>query len=387
MASVKLGLISPLWPPHGGGGEIYLQRMGRALAAVGVEVSACVGVALPEPSPGVTICGANADVDPDDAASCHRWFPEIARWLTAVRPTHVLINAPFSRVSHVHASEVYAMARAQGCRIGAVHLDLDRGVVEGLAEFYSATGSWERAALEGERQLNDLAGQLGEAVYAEIGSPLFFDVDFILSCSEWSDRFVDPLGSLPRTIFHPPMGDAMAGPQRGQMASVEFGFVNPRPHKGGRTLVEIIHRAPAEWRFRGLEGGHGAAFSEFARAIEGADASVDLIRRVEDMRSFYDSLGALLVASVYEGYGMVGVEAMIRGTPVVARDYPAIREAVGDGARIMRFEATSADWVDAMADLLSDRGHWVKAGQARVIELAARESLETEALRIFLHDV
>lgn len=387
MASVKLGLISPLWPPQGGGGEVYLQRMGRALAAAGVDVSACVGVASPEYSPGLPICGANGHVDPDDPVSCSGWFPEIGRWLDTVRPTHVLINAPFSRVSHAHASEVYAMARDRGCRIGAVHLDLDRGVVEGLAEAYGATGSWERAAHEGERQLRALAAQLSETVYAEIGSPLFFDVDFILSCSDWSDRFIDPIGQVPRKVFHPPMGDAMAGPSRAPMAPVDFGFVNPRAHKGGRTLAEIIHRAPAEWCLRGLEGGHGAAFLEFAQAVEGADVSVDLVRRVEDMRDFYDSLGALLVASVYEGYGMVGVEAMMRGIPVVARDYPAIREAVGDGARIVRFEATSAEWVDAMAEVLSDRSRWVAAAQARMAELAARETLEIETLKAFLGEI
>jgi glycosyltransferase involved in cell wall biosynthesis len=126
---------------------------------------------------------------------------------------------------------------------------------------------------------------------------------------------------------------------------------------------------------------------EFAQAIEGADVSVELVRRVEDMRGFYDSLGALLVPSVYEGYGMVGVEAMLRGIPVVARDYPAIREAVGDGARIVRFEATSAEWVDAMADVLSDRSRWVSAAQARMAELAVRETVEIETLKTFLDEI
>jgi glycosyltransferase involved in cell wall biosynthesis len=391
MAALKLGLISPLWPPRGGGGEVYLQRVGIALAGLGVNVSACVGVMAPEQVSGLPVSGLSSgfggDVDPDDPASCRSWFLEVSRWLDEVRPTHLLINAPLTRVSHAHAAELYALARRRGCRIGAVHLDLDRGVVEALAAAYGATGSWERAAQVGERQLDALAADLGSSVYEEIGSPLFFDVDFILSCSAWSDRFIDPLGRVPRIVFHPPMGDAMAGPVGAPMGSADFGFVNPRPHKGGRTLAEIIQRAPADWRFRGLEGGHGSAFSEFGRAIEGAASPVELIRRVDDMRDYYDGIGALLVASVYEGYGMVGVEAMIRGTPVLARDYPAIREAVGDGALIVGFDATSVEWLEAMARLRADRGTWIAAARRRVTELAAREIVETVALRNLLLEV
>jgi glycosyltransferase involved in cell wall biosynthesis len=312
----------------------------------------------------------------------------IAQWLESVRPTHVLINAPFSRVSHGHARAVYAMARRLGCRIGAVHLDLDRGVVEALAEAYGATGCWEEAARAGERQLRELAADLGEAIYAEIGSPLFFDVDFVLSCSAWSDRFIDPLGRVPRMVVHPPLGNALAGPADAEaMTRVDFGFVNPRPHKGARTLADIIQRAPATWRFRGLEGGHGSAFTQFSRAIEGAAAPVELLRRVDDMRRFYDGLGALLVTSLYEGYGMVGVEAMVRGTPVLARDYPAIREAVGDGALIVDFLATSAEWVEAMARLMADRERWAAAARDRVTELSLREAAQIIALRKFLDEV
>ncbi|MEQ9603669.1 MAG: glycosyltransferase family 4 protein [Thalassobaculaceae bacterium] len=387
MAALRLGLISPLWPPRGGGGEIYLQRIGTALAALGVPVAACVGVAQPDPAAGVEIAAASLDVDPDDPQACARWFPEIERWLDAWRPTHVLVNAPFSRVSHGHAEPVYAMARRQGCRTGAVHLDLDRGVVEGLAEAYAATGDWDRAAEEGERRLAALADAACAAIFAEIGSPLVFDCDFILSCSAWSDRFVDPLGGVPRVVLHPPIGNSMAGDTSARMSLVDFGFVNPRPHKGGRSLAEIVRRAPESWRFRALEGGHGGAFEGFARDIRGAETRIELIRRVEDMRGFYDGIGALLMASLYEGYGMVAVEAMIRGTPVVARDYPAIREAVGDGAAIVPFDATADEWIEMMAAVRGNPSRWRAAAARRTAEIADREVSEIQHFRAFLAEV
>lgn len=387
MAAVRLGIVSPLWPPVGGGGEIYMQRIGRALAALGVPVAACVGIAQPEPAVGVEIKAGPRDVDPDDPTSCATWYPEVERWVQAWRPTHVLVNAPFSRVSHSHAEPVYALLRRQGCRIGAVHLDLDRGVVEGLAEAYAATGDWKQAAAAGEHRLAEMATTVGATIFGEIGSPLFFDCDFVVSCSSWSDRFVDPLGRVPRIVLHPPMGDALAGSPTERMAPVDFGFVNPRPHKGGRSLAEIIRRAPASWRFRGLEGGHGSAFLRFLQDIKGAESRVDLIRRVGDMRGFYDGIGALLMASLYEGYGMVAVEAMIRGTPVIARDYPAIREAVGDGAAIVRFDATAADWLSAMAEIRENPGPWQQAAASRVAELAEREVAEIQGFRSFLSEI
>lgn len=385
---MRVGLLGPLWPPKGGGGEVYLQRIGIALARAGVAVVACTGTAAPETAAGLAPTAALADVDADDPASCAAWLPQIAAWLDAARPTHLLVNAPFTRASHRHAEAVYALARAHGCRIAAVHLDLDRGVVEGLAEAYAVAGGWEGAARLGAVRLAEIAARLGEGTYAEIGSPLVFDVDGVISCSDWSGRFVDPLGRAPCLTVHPPMGAAMAGASAATAPSADFGFVNPRRHKGGPTLAQIVRRAPAAWRFRALEGGHGAAFHAFAAATAGAAAGLELVRRVDDMRSFYDGVGALIVASTYEGYGMVAVEAMLRGVPVVARDYPAIREAVGEGgeasALVVPFAATTAEWLEALASMRDEPERWRAAARARVRALAAREVAEIAALRRFL---
>lgn len=381
---MRLGLVSPLWPPAGGGGEVYLQRLGEALAARGFEVSAWVGTAAPEDTPGVVRAGPPAPLDPDDPSALPVVLPSLAAWFAAHAPEVVLVNAPWTRVSHGHAAAVYALARDRGCRIGAVHLDLDRGLVEALAAEYALHGTWEAAAEAGQTRLRALADQLGPAVYAEIGSPFHFDADFVLACSDWSAAFIDPLERFPRRVVHPPMGDAMAGPATEPLAPVDFGFVNPRPHKGGRTLAEIVVAAPGSWRFRALEGGHGAAFAEFRRAVAPAVAHVELCARIRDMRGFYDSLGALLVASLYEGYGMVAVEAMLRDVPVVARDYPAIREAVGDGAALVPFASGTSAWIARMREVREDPARWRAAAAMRTQELRQRETRELDSLAAFL---
>ncbi|GGK48818.1 glycosyltransferase family 4 protein [Salinarimonas ramus] len=388
---MRIGLLGPLWPPRGGGGEVYLQRIGIALAAAGMEVFACTGAAAPEAAAGLAPAAAARDVDPDDPAACAAWYPQVAAWLDATRPTHLLVNAPFTRASHAHAEPVYAMARARGCRIVGVHLDLDRGIVEGLAEAYAATGDWEGAARLGEARLAEMAASLGPGVHEEIGSPLVFDIDGLIACSDWSGRFVDPLARVPRFTVHPPMGGLSAEPGGPALVRADFGFVNPRRHKGGPTLADIVRRAPEGWRFRALQGGHGAAFADFRVAIAGAAAEIDLIERIDDMGRFYASIGALIVASTYEGYGMVAVEAMARGVPVVARDYPAIREALGSGegagGLVVPFAASTAEWLAALETVRSNPEPWRRAAASRTRVLAAREAEEIGALVGFLRDL
>ncbi len=52
----------------------------------------------------------------------------------------------------------------------------------------------------------------------------------------------------------------------------------------------------------------------------------------EDLGAVYSGAHALVISSEHEGFGLPAVEALACGTPVVAADGPALREAVGDRA-------------------------------------------------------
>ena len=90
------------------------------------------------------------------------------------------------------------------------------------------------------------------------------------------------------------------------------------------------------------------------------------------------------MASLYEGYGMVAVEPMVRGVPVIVRDYPSIREAVGDGAAIVPFDAPAATWIETMRAVSDDPAPWRHRATERARELAEREVSEIDALVRFL---
>jgi glycosyltransferase involved in cell wall biosynthesis len=65
--------------------------------------------------------------------------------------------------------------------------------------------------------------------------------------------------------------------------------------------------------------------------------------------------GATVVChpSLAEGFGMVCLEAMAHGTPVVAADLPSVREVGADGVRLVP-PGDPVALADALDDLLSD---------------------------------
>lgn len=52
----------------------------------------------------------------------------------------------------------------------------------------------------------------------------------------------------------------------------------------------------------------------------------------KDLRIFYQNAELVVIPSFYEGFGLVGLEAMSLGKPVVCSDIPALREVFGPAA-------------------------------------------------------
>lgn len=71
-----------------------------------------------------------------------------------------------------------------------------------------------------------------------------------------------------------------------------------------------------------------------------------------------------VLCSAWESYGMVIVESLITGTPVVAGDYPALHEILTDGKDGIVSENDPAAIADAIAELLNDNKKYqkIKAG-------------------------
>jgi glycosyltransferase involved in cell wall biosynthesis len=145
-------------------------------------------------------------------------------------------------------------------------------------------------------------------------------------------------------------------------------------------LVRSFARADPPARLV-LAGRARGDLEELRQAIDTAPnrGRIELRSDVPDaeLERLYRFAVALLLPSVYEGFGFTALEAMGRGCPVLASDIPALREISGSGALLLPL-GDEAAWAEAMRRVVVDeslRAHL----RARGAETVARYSWDQTA--------
>ncbi|HEX4624552.1 MAG TPA: glycosyltransferase family 1 protein [Solirubrobacteraceae bacterium] len=135
-----------------------------------------------------------------------------------------------------------------------------------------------------------------------------------------------------------------------------------RAKKNLRRLVRAFASLRAEGRehrllLAGADAGEGAALH---------GDGVELLGYVDDARldALLRGAAALVHPSLYEGFGLVVLEAMARGTPVVAADTTALPETAG-GAAALCDPLDPADIARAIRTVLDDPERYAERGRAR----------------------
>ncbi|HZM17945.1 MAG TPA: glycosyltransferase, partial [Gaiellaceae bacterium] len=100
--------------------------------------------------------------------------------------------------------------------------------------------------------------------------------------------------------------------------------------------------------------GYDALQAELERSTRRADVELRTDASDAEIEGLYRGASALVLPSLYEGFGFTPLEAMSRGCPVVASDIPAVREVSGDGALLVPLEERA--WADALDRVASDEG-------------------------------
>lgn len=127
------------------------------------------------------------------------------------------------------------------------------------------------------------------------------------------------------------------------------------PHKNVDVLVdcfvnggEHVSGMPAGLVIVGPE--HG---DEVRRTMQRAGGSDAVEHRgfvsEQELDSLYSSARVVLFPSLFEGFGLPLIEAMARGTPVVASDIPALREVGGEDVTYVRDPTDHEQWRAAIA--------------------------------------
>lgn len=105
-----------------------------------------------------------------------------------------------------------------------------------------------------------------------------------------------------------------------------------RPHKNLQRLFLAFAQATLHTEVRLVCGGEASASEARAIAELGLGERVIFAGNIPDseMPEYYRGAVALVLPSLYEGFGLPALEAMACGTPVIASNTTALPEVVGD---------------------------------------------------------
>jgi len=190
------------------------------------------------------------------------------------------------------------------------------------------------------------------------------------------------------TVAEPGVEPATRAPGSGGRTVALLCVATLTPRKGHVALLEALSDcADLDWTL--VCAGPADSDPSTTAAIEAAIGRLGLAERVRlvgpqigvDLDACYAAADVFVLASRYEGYGMVFAEAMARGLPVVASGAGAVRDTVPEAAGIVVPVGDRAALAAALRRMIADpdfrkakaAGAWT-AGQAlpRWSDTAAR---------------
>lgn len=158
------------------------------------------------------------------------------------------------------------------------------------------------------------------------------------------------------------------------------------PHKNHLTLVDAFAEVLAQHpdALLVLPGGKGSLEDEVLARIQ-VHRLTDRVRRLgripaADVAGLYSLAAVVAVPSLYEGFGLPAVEAMVHGVALVAASSTALPEVAGAAGELVDPLDASA-WAAALSALLADPARRARMGEAgRVRSRHYRSEANAECL-------
>ena len=396
---LKVGIISTYWKPHFGGGEKYVYNMVKELSLYeGLDIK------------GITPTPINAERDNGDEElvvrlgeemqikdfiGMRKWFDNHALpYIIEEKYDIIILNN--CRVRYHYNIDFVNLLKRNGIKCGIVHHDLGWGIVNTINSHYHE--DWEEAAhstLESIEELRDAMNKSPLVTYQHLmmnlDSPIYFQPDFIIGNTKWSNRFIDIDESTPKYVLHP----IIEKPPKEYplLDKVNITMLNPLYHKGRSYMVDLINDYDHKWTYRVLMGsyGNGQNTKDFMRMINDSwamkEGRVEIVNYVDNIYSAFASTDLFIFPSRYEGYGMAAIEPMLIGTPVIVQDYPSIIEAVREGAYSIKWGSSSTEWTDAVEEILYDSEEFEQKSLKRGEFILTRQEEELDGLIEFLEEL
>ena len=204
-------------------------------------------------------------------------------------------------------------------------------------------------------------------------------------------------------VIHPPIYGNPPYKRFGHFGSGTVLMVNPCAVKGIPIFLSLARAFP-QVQFAALKGWGTTAKD---RAALSALPNVLLLGTVPDIEDVLRDARCVLMPSVwYEGFGLIAMEAMLRGVPVIASDMGGLAEVKRGTGYIVpvrpveRYEMVFDDkgmpraivpeqdmtpWVEALDRMINDEpAYWNEAEQSRATALAFVEKLDAADFERYL---
>lgn len=121
------------------------------------------------------------------------------------------------------------------------------------------------------------------------------------------------------------------------------------------SMKHLIARSPRRFRLSIVGTGPLALELKSLSLKLGIGEVVDFRGPCHDIETFYQSLDAFALSSDYEGFGLVLLEAMSQGVPIIARRVSAIPEVLGHHHPGLVDSNNSSDFASKISEILGTR--------------------------------
>lgn len=207
---------------------------------------------------------------------------------------------------------------------------------------------------------------------------------------EQKKLFVSPSGGVDKRLFHPP--DEMPSPKSNM---ITIGFVSRiDAEKGWAVLLEALATLTArdgETRFKTVIIGDGDQRQAMLERIDSLNLREQVeflgVRSRNELPELYRGFDVFAYPTMRESLGLVGIEAMACGVPVIASRIPPLEEYVKDGINGYFFEvgdgAGLADKIEAFASLPRDKRQEMRLKAAAAALAYERTKIAAELKKEF----
>jgi glycosyltransferase involved in cell wall biosynthesis len=389
---VRVAQLATRYPPAPGGVERHVQELSSHLGARGHRVDVYTSELYRE-YPWEALPSSVPREEGAPFGEIHRFrawsFPGEAHY-TFLRGLEAALARAKPEVVHAHTYGTHQVAIASRLRRDAGTPFL---VTAHYHPPWSIEGGWWRRRLRG----------FYDTVLA---APVLSRASRLVVQTREEERLVRALGiPLPPVAIIPPGLSPLPPPDGGTSFRAEYRVPGPfllfvgrlASNKGLVALVEAFaplagREADATLVLVGEDGGMAAAVDARARELGLADRVVR-VGHVADERllaSAYREARAFVLPSDYEAFGLVVVEAMSQGAPVIASRVGGLPEIIEDGTSGLLCSPGSRPELSAAIDRLwSDPDLRHRLGEAGRTTVAPRYTWEaaTDALERLYREV